>query len=222
MTHTYLPGPNATAENGVYCGDSRELAAAIPDASIDAIITDPVYQHIDQYAWLGQLAMRVLRPDRPLLVFNGIGYLPQVTAALQQAGLTYRWQIAIAHVVTRYTRSRHWIGYLRSGWISLTWWDKGKAKLHARVYDSMPVTGTKAHDGATHDHPWEKGQRWLYYLARAFAHPDGVTLDPFCGSGSVPATVARLGRSWLAFDIEPDNVQTTRERLAAIAPEPAR
>ena len=33
----YLLGPNDTPENGIYTGDARELAKAIPDESVDLI-----------------------------------------------------------------------------------------------------------------------------------------------------------------------------------------
>jgi hypothetical protein len=48
----YLLGPNDTDENGIYCGDARELAKAIPDESVDLIFTDPIYDRIDDYRWL--------------------------------------------------------------------------------------------------------------------------------------------------------------------------
>jgi DNA modification methylase len=216
MIGPYHPGPNTLPDLGIYTGDCRRQAEAIPDTSIDAIITDPVYDRIDDYAWLGHLAMRVLRPDRPLLVFNGIGYLPAVTRALQDTGLTYRWQFSIHYALT--TSNRFWKGYIKTTWMSLTWWDKGKTKLHARVFDCQTISGQKKDGDATHGHPWEKGSRWLYFLARAFAHPDGVTLDPFTGTGSVPAACARLGRPWLAFEIDPALAAGARTRVAAVEP----
>ena len=39
----YLLGPNDTPENGIYCGDCRELLKVIPTKSIDLVLTDPPY-----------------------------------------------------------------------------------------------------------------------------------------------------------------------------------
>lgn len=50
----YLLGPNDTPENGIYTGDARELAKAIPDESVDLIFTDPVYDRIEDYRWLAE------------------------------------------------------------------------------------------------------------------------------------------------------------------------
>ncbi|MHB9149802.1 MAG: DNA-methyltransferase [Thermoleophilia bacterium] len=42
----------------------------------------------------------------------------------------------------------------------------------------------------------------------------GLVLDPFLGSGTVAAVAARLGRSWLGIEINPDFVGLVHERLA--------
>ncbi|MBU1621856.1 MAG: hypothetical protein KJ604_20565, partial [Gammaproteobacteria bacterium] len=65
----YLLGPNDTPENGIYTGDARELAEAIPDESVDLIFTDPVYDRIDDYRWLAEAVARVLKQDRACLVW---------------------------------------------------------------------------------------------------------------------------------------------------------
>ena len=62
----YLLGPN-DVNQGIYTGDARELARAIPDESVDLIFTDPVYQNIDDYRWLAETAARVLKPDSACL-----------------------------------------------------------------------------------------------------------------------------------------------------------
>jgi modification methylase len=46
----YLLGPNDTKENGIYCGDARELLPQIPDNSIDLVVTSPPYNLGSRYA----------------------------------------------------------------------------------------------------------------------------------------------------------------------------
>ena len=53
MLGPYLLGPN-DENQGIYTGDARELAEAIPDESVDLIFTDPVYDRIDDYRWLAE------------------------------------------------------------------------------------------------------------------------------------------------------------------------
>lgn len=44
----------------------------------------------------------------------------------------------------------------------------------------------------------------------------GVVLDPFSGSGTVPAVAARLGRHYLAFDSRADQIKLGRRRLSEV------
>jgi len=79
--------------NEIVTGDARELAQRIPDASVDLIFTDPVYDRIKDYEWLGKTAARVLRPGGSLLAFIGTGYMEAVMMAM--AGLLhYRGMLA--------------------------------------------------------------------------------------------------------------------------------
>ena len=70
--------------NTVIQGDSRELAKSIPDESVDLIFTDPVYENIDDYAWLSETAQRILKPNSACLVFcaNRKLYKPLNTSKL--------------------------------------------------------------------------------------------------------------------------------------------
>ncbi len=53
--------------------------------------------------------------------------------------------------------------------------------------------------------------------------PNGLVLDPFCGSGTVPAVAQRLGRSFLGIDCVADYCRIARERLEqpSVKPEKA-
>ena len=48
---------------GIYIGDAKPLCEDIPDESIDLIFTDPIYQNMDDYAWLAEMASRKLKPN---------------------------------------------------------------------------------------------------------------------------------------------------------------
>lgn len=41
----------------------------------------------------------------------------------------------------------------------------------------------------------------------------GVVLDPFMGSGTVALAANRLGRAWLGFDLNPNNVAIIQRRF---------
>lgn len=46
--------------------------------------------------------------------------------------------------------------------------------------------------------------------------PDGVVLDPMCGSGTTLVVAKKLGRRWVGIDINPDYVEMTKARLSAV------
>ncbi|MCP4248058.1 MAG: site-specific DNA-methyltransferase [bacterium] len=48
----------------------------------------------------------------------------------------------------------------------------------------------------------------------ALCPPDGLVLDPFVGSGTVPAVARRHGRNYVGIDIRQSQIDLTRERLA--------
>lgn len=90
----YELGYNDTNQ-GIYVGDARLLCEEIPDESIDLIFTDPVYQNMDDYAWLAEMATRVLKPTGAMLAFFGIGYIQDTLQALANGGMPHRWTCAV-------------------------------------------------------------------------------------------------------------------------------
>lgn len=77
--------------NKVTCGDCLDLLKELPDASIDACITDPPYGVTDleldvfQTEWLAE-AVRVLKPHGQICSF---GFLPTLAPFMNY--FTYRW-----------------------------------------------------------------------------------------------------------------------------------
>ena len=204
----YLLGPNDTPENGIYTGDARELAKAIPDESIDLIFTDPVYQNIDDYRWLAETAARVLKPDSACLVFYGIGYAPQTMAALIDGGLSFRWQMV------HYMPGQNQRGAYRtfSNWKAMLWMEKGTKHPERHIRDLILDRSVRLLPSGV-NHQWTKNADTVAYYLTAFCSSGAIILDPFTGGGTVPAVCKMLGRRYLAFEIDPDVAETARERV---------
>ena len=62
-------------------------------------------------------------------------------------------------------------------------------------------------------HPNHKPFTVLEALLRAWTLPGQLILDPFAGSGSIPAAALRLGRRAACLEIEPDWARRVGERL---------
>ncbi len=192
--------------NTITTGDARELARALPDGSVDLVFTDPVYERIEDYAWLAETAARVLKPGGSLLAFYGIGWLPQTIAAMQ-THMQYRWSMG---VFQPNGPSRRAAGQVFSKWYACLWFEKSNAKL----YGTFPDMGTSifvSQDG----HPWRKNYKPLMTWLRGFTRPDALVFDPFCGGGTVPAVCKMLNRQYVAFEIDAATAERARQRVDA-------
>jgi site-specific DNA-methyltransferase (adenine-specific) len=62
-------------------------------------------------------------------------------------------------------------------------------------------------------HPNHKPFGVLEPLVRAYSHPGSLVLDPFAGSGSLPASALRLGRDAACIEIDPAWASRVQARL---------
>ena len=193
--------------NTITTGDARELARALPDNSVDLVFTDPVYERIEDYAWLAETAARVLKPGGALFAFYGIEWLPQTVAALQHADLAYRWQALWYQ--SNNDKQRGGFGFVV--YSPFLWFEKGRSKVYQRTND---VANVPIPDGQ-HNHRWSKQPAVIVRYLRAVTKPGAVVLDPFAGGGTVPAVCKMLNRNYVAFEIDPATAERARARVEA-------
>ena len=186
----YLLGPNDTPENGIYTGDARELAKAIPDESIDLIFTDPVYDRIDDYRWLAETGARVNTEKGNSLAFVNSKWLSRVIAVAPSDNpiLALVIRNGPAPMNGRVIAKTHHV----------IWW--GSGKLVGYMPDFWQTIRPWSSINS-HNHRWTKDPNYLTTVIRAFT--DGIILDPFTGGGTVPAVCKMLNRRYLAFEIDP-------------------
>ena len=65
-------------------------------------------------------------------------------------------------------------------------------------------------------YPTEKPESLVERIIQASSNPGDLVLDCFCGSGTTPAVAQKLGRRWIAADINKGAIQTTSKRLQTI------
>ncbi len=210
----YILGPMDDEHQGIYTGDARELAKAIPNESVDLIFTDPVYDRIDDYRWLAETAARTLKPNGSLLTFCGIGYLPQTIRALEES-LFYRWTLG-AFQPNGPSRRGAYKGF--SKWYACLWFDKNCAGIPSHHWPDMVYSyfvPVALQPGA---HKWRKNPSVFLSWLRGFSSVNYTVWDPFVGGGTVPAVCKMLDRRWLAFEIDPDTAAMARERVCNTNP----
>ena len=66
------------------------------------------------------------------------------------------------------------------------------------------------------EYPTQKSETLLWRIILASSEPDDLVLDCFVGSGTTAAVAQRLGRRWIAADVNKGAIQTTSKRLQAI------
>lgn len=206
---TWHPDMPVEYRDAIVTGDARELAAALPDCSVDLVFADPVYDRIEDYEWLAETAARVLKPDSAALVWCG----KRTQAACQRA-----LERALEHVYT--------LDYVVQGksfmlnTYQLFLWNtpcllmqKGRCQPRGWIPDCEVIHFGRIAATGTH-HKWSKEPMVIGKWLNNFCEPGAVVYDPFTGGGTVPAVAKMLGRSFVAFEIDADTAARARERVA--------
>lgn len=78
------------------------------------------------------------------------------------------------------------------------------------------VGGGAMGHAAAHDNEAPFPLSLAEFFVRSFCPPGGVSLDPFCGSGTVPHACVKWGRKYIGIDIRQSQIDLTRRRLAEV------
>lgn len=213
---TWHPDIPPEFRDQIVTGDARELAARLPDESVDLIFTDPPWSPdvVDLFGWLGTEARRVLRPGGFLLTFCGKNRLDLVMAQLSR-NLSFYWPICGYQPQSNLVFNPRRI---LEKWRPALLYSKGyEPKRSAFIPDLLPTDRDKRF------HEWGQGETfWRFYAEKLGG---GVIWEPFCGGGTVPAICKSLGSGWIAFELDPETALLARERvrltpLPLLLPEP--
>lgn len=210
-------------------GDCLDLMRALPDASVDAVVTDPPYgiryqsarrtdterfkpvaNDEQPFVWFLWDAARVLRPGGHLVCFCRHDVQEPFRIAINWAGLRVK-----SHIV--WDRQAHGLGDLSCSFApqhDVAWHAvKGSAKMCS---PTRPVSVIRSARVAADklEHPTQKPIELMRYLVRAVTPPGGLVLDPFTGSGSTGVAAVREGFRFLGMEREAEYVEIARRRLA--------
>jgi DNA modification methylase len=90
----------------------------------------------------------------------------------------------------------------------------GARRKHAWIVDRT-YAGT--YDKSLHK--WQQGIEPAIKYITTFANEGDIVLDPFSGSGTTAVACIRTGRNFLAYDVDPEAVRITAERIELERPE---
>lgn len=180
------------------------LWSKLADDSVTLFLTDPPYEQMERYEELAELAAAKLKPGCLALAYCGQNFLPAVLEAMS-AHLAYHWIFSIRFGGPHrpvYAKN------IQNTWQAVVSFSKG-GPAAGWIVDGLESGGRSKE---LHDHG--KNLSDLEYFVEKLSEPGDLIVDPFCGAGSVPSACKRLGRRWLACEVDSGTARAARKRVA--------
>ncbi len=210
-------------------GDCLDVLRGMPDASVDAVVTDPPYgvrlkgKRTKRAASLSNTGYANLE-DAPDIVATVA--VPCVTECIAKFGRV----IVMPGVRGMYQYpSPKDVGcvFNPSGAGMSSW---GFVCFHPILYygkDPFLAKGMGSRPNGIRDiaagekiegHPCPKPLRWMRWLIERCTMPGETVLDPFCGSGTTGVACVQTGRRFIGIEIDPGYCELARRRIADAVP----
>lgn len=187
----------------LYHGDAIDWLSMQPDASADLVLTDPPYGvglaewddltyddvHSLNTEWVRE-AVRVVKTGGSIIVCGGQHSIFSAAHALLSAGMCYVAEIIWTKPFVERTSPHKLVPAHQN----IVWVSKGEAYTYNNPEierDVWSIPGDRAHG-----HPAEKPEVLIEKLIGIASNPGDLILDPFMGSGTVPAVARRLRRRY--------------------------
>ena len=199
-------------ELSLLLGDFREVAADIPDGSVDLVVTDvPWAANIrGRFGEMATVIEQRLRPGGTALVMVGQRWVPEMLDALRAASLEYMWLSFYAHPELQYPPHEA-IGE-SFGYPVLVFAKQGQPRTYKNPRDFYSeVHGTRfrmLHPQGKSPEPFEK-------MILDYSDPDDLVYDPFfLGGGTTAVAAHRTRRRFVGSDISSGNIELARLTVA--------
>jgi SAM-dependent methyltransferase len=209
--------PLTGADYQILHGDFKNRMKEIPDASIDAVITDPVYLPSHHYlvpAFVKETA-RVLKPNGFAVVMFGNMYM---NVALRELEKRLYYRCIIADYFGGKGQTQFGVG-ISNKWKAVLIYGKTTKKLPKFGADFIetpidPNTGKPKKSGK--EKQWFEWQQSLYVfeeLVKRVTKPGDTVLDPFLGSGTTMIAALKHGRKCVGIEQLEERIRYTKYRL---------
>lgn len=237
-----LPEYALTRTDTIHCTDALTLLRALPDESVDIVVTSPPYN----LQWKSRTSYGIFAGHKWIDDFQ-YGY--DTYHDHMPEDRYQRWIRGVVTECLRVSKGLVWINHktrYRNGegihplsfmpfplWSEVVWDRGGSLTLNARRFApsheylfgfgrphywddhfnlAMTVWRINVEFGSDHPAPYPEGL--ITRLIEASCPPGGVVLDPFMGSGTTAAAAQKLNRHYIGCDLSRRYVEDARQRLA--------
>lgn len=227
----------------LYLDDCFHILQALPDKSIDLILTDPPYNlapysrgnmkfgwraeiNNDVAPWdnlplepslLAEEFRRVLKPSGNIFIFCSYNLMGEYHKAFDPLFDTF--QFMVWHK-TNPTPNIRKSSFLNSCELIICCWDKGHTWNFSRQNEMHNFIETPICMGSERirepKHPTQKPLRVLEHIIQIASNPDDTVLDPFAGVFSTGAAARNLGRRFIGIELEEPYFKAGCKRLENI------
>ena len=211
----------------IHLGDCLAVLRTLPDASVDAVITDPPYgigfkyDHHDDTpegygAWLWsvlEMAEAKAKPLAPVFVFQAM-----LNVRRFHEWFPRDWRLYAAaknFVQMRQTAMQYAYDPV------VVWWKPGEGKPYSAGTASRDffVANTSGiisnRDRPEKAHPCPRPLDQMRVLVEQWVPKGGVVLDPFAGSGTTGVACAGAGCDFIGIEVSPAYHAIAQARVAA-------
>lgn len=215
--------------NQIINGDCMEMLSAIPDKSVDLIVTDPPYfLPVNSYVGVrGEGYSKRTLADTSILKVFFEKLMENLDRITKQEGTFYLFCDGQSYPIfyqamypyCSHVRPLIWdkvVSYNGYTWRHqheiIAWGEKKDSqRIPTGDGDVLKCRGVLQKD---RNHPAEKPVELLAKIIGKHKTEGMVVLDPFCGSGSTCVAAKSLGLNYIGIEYNPEYVKTAEERLA--------
>lgn len=199
----------------LYCGDARDVLPLLPEGSVSALVTDPVWPNC---------TVPLAGSDRALSLFEEFAERIPITVkrlAIHLGCDTDPMILACLPVRLKFFRVT-WLEYVRPHYkgrllytsdVAYLYGGPPVSRVHARVIPGRHMS-TNPEPKTGNSHPCPRKLDHVRWLVKWWTETDDVVLDPFAGSGTTGRACKDLGRKCIQVEIEEKYCEIAANRLA--------
>lgn len=201
--------------------DLDDLVREFPAETVHMVYSDTVLTDLEQIGLLGEFAARALTEGKYLCVYVEKWLLPEAMDRLSGTGLTYLWTCSVFRPEDKRKVTENLL--IREKWLMLLVYRKGGA---IATPDWFPDgDGEGVHLGQANEVGWDwfddaveerrpTNRGMIRQLLKGLTIKGQLVVDPLVGSGVTGQASRSLGRRFLCFGADAEDVRAANQRIA--------